>query len=179
MIGRNLSFAASLPFVVVLALLAGCDGSDAPDDLVRHARAEEITRITPAAEALANAVVATLDPSTLNDAEIRAVIGTGPRCEFRYTSAGRPVLAVAAQPEGQPLGGVVKLNGHLVRLEAEPASGATATPERLLLTASPVRMSIMPFVAAEGSTAGRREADLVFEVGEALRIGYGGYLSCR
>jgi len=84
--------------VALLGLLAGCDGSGAPDDVVEHPRAAEIARIVAAEEALANAVVATLDPHTMSDAEIRKALGTGPRCEFRYTNSGKPVLAVGAHP---------------------------------------------------------------------------------
>jgi hypothetical protein len=166
--------------VASLGLLAGCDGSGAPDDVVEHPRAAEIARIVPAEEALANVVVATLDPRTMNDAEIRKALGTGPRCEFRYTSSGKPVLAVGAQPIGPPLGGVVKLNGHLVPLEAAPANDVPRPDKGLLLTAGPIRMTIVPGPEGdEGNGVRRREAEMVFEVGESLRVGYRGYLGCR
>lgn len=182
-VARSLSAPAPAPLLAValLGLLAGCDGNIAPDDAVQHPRAAEIARIVPAEEALANAVVATLDPRTMNDAEIREVLGPGPRCEFRYTSSGLPVLAVGAQPSGPPLGGVVKLNGHLVPLEAAPAGGAPAPSGALLLAAGPIRMTILPEPeeGAEGRNGlRRREADMVFEVGESLRVGYRGYLGC-
>lgn len=170
---------ARLALAAALALLSSCDGNDAPDDVVRHPRAEEAARLATAEEALANAVTATLDPHTMNDAEIRTTIGTGPRCVFRYTSAGKPVLAVAPQSEGQPLSGVVKLNGHLVRLEASADQPASGTPGRLRLAAGPIRFSVVPLEAADsGDRTRRREADMVFEVGEELRVGYGGYLGC-
>jgi hypothetical protein len=167
--------------VAALGLLAGCDGSDAPDDVVQHPRAPEIARIVPAEVALANAEVAKLDPATMNDAEIRQAIGTAARCEFRYTSSGKPVLAVGDQPNGLPLGGVVKLNGHLVSLEAARADRAAGAAESLLLTAGPIRMTVTPD-RREGSEdrngMRRREADMVLEVGESLRVGYRGYLGC-
>lgn len=167
--------------VALLGLLAGCDGSIAPDDGAQHPRAAEIARIVPAEEALANAVVATLDPRTMNDAEIRKALGTGPRCEFRYTSSGLPVLAVGAAPSDPPLGGVVKLNGHLVPLAAVPVGSAPGPSGALLLAAGPIRMAIMPEPGegAEGRDGlRRREADMVFQVGESLRVGYRGYLGC-
>lgn len=164
-----------------LGLLAGCDGSGAPDDVVQHPRAPEIARIVPAEEALANAQVATLDPATMNDAEIRQAIGTGPRCEFRYTSSGKPVLAVSARADGPPLGGIVKVNGHLVALEAAPAGDEGGAANRLLLVAGPIRMTVTPDrgeQAAERGATTRRDADLVFEIGQNLRVGYSGYLNC-
>lgn len=172
---------ARLVLAFTLGLLAACDGNDAPDDVVRHPRAPETARILPAEEALANAEVAKLDPATMSDAEIREVIGTGLRCVYRYTSAGKPVLAVGAQPNGPPLGGVVKLNGNLVRLDATPAAGAGGATDNLRLTSGPIRIAVTPDPGEgteEGDGVRRREADLIFEIGENLRVGYRGYLGC-
>lgn len=171
-----------MPALMVLALgLAGCDQGGAPDDVVRHPRAAEIARITPAEEALANAQVPKLDPATMNDAEIRKALEAGPRCQFRYTSSGRPVLVVSAQPGGPGLGGVVKLNGHLVPLQATPAEGGGVPPGSLLLTAGPIRVTVTPDGGEQAAEAGvmpRREASMVFEVGQELKAGYRGYLGC-
>lgn len=165
----------------VLGPLAACDRDDAPDDAVRHPRAPGIVRIAPAGEALANAAIATLDPATMNDAQIRQAIGTGPRCVFRYTGAGKPVFAVSARPDGPPLVGVAKLNGHLVRLDAAAEGEAGRAGDTLRLTAGPVRMTIRPDpaeTAADRDGAQRREADMIFEVGESLKVGYRGYVDC-
>lgn len=163
-----------------LGLLAACDGKAAPDDAVQHPRAPEIPRIVTAEEALANTEVAKLDPAVMNDAEIRQLIGTGPHCVYRYTSSGKPVLAVNAPREGAPPGGGVKLNGHLVRLDAAPEGNAGAATERLRLAAGPIRIVLTPDAGerAEQGSGARREADMVFEVGESLRVGYRGYLGC-
>jgi hypothetical protein len=172
---------APVLLVALPALLAGCDGNDAPDDVVQHPRAPEIARIVAAEQALANVELAKLDPATMNDAEIRQAIGTGPFCLFRYTSSGKPVLAVGAQPNGAPLGAVVKLNGNLVRLDATGAEGTGGTADSLRLAAGPMRIMVTPDPGEGGDEADRvrrREADMVFEVGESLRAGYRGYLRC-
>ncbi|MDJ0391532.1 hypothetical protein QMO56_25855 [Roseomonas sp. E05] len=170
-----------LSLAALLGLLAGCDQNDAPDDAVQPPRAPEVARVVSADEAVANAVVATLDPATMNDAEIRQAVGAESHCAFRYTRSGRPVLAVRVQPDGPPLGGMLKLNGHLVSLEAPPADGPAGAADRFLLAAGPLRMTIMPD-RAEGAggpgAAAHREADMLFEIGESLRVGYRGYLDC-
>ncbi|PWS38878.1 hypothetical protein DFH01_06425 [Falsiroseomonas bella] len=151
-------------------LLGGCDGSDAPDDVVRPERAPRIATVVPVDQALENAHVPTLDPGTMNDAEIRLALGAGPLCMVQYTTVGGPVLAVSQDP-GAAGAGLVKFNGHLVRLEP-----AAAEPGWSRLQAGPVRLSVAPPLP-EG-VAPLQDAELVFEVGEELRVGYRGFLDC-
>ncbi len=92
--------------------LAGCSDSDAPDD-ARAQRAPNAD-VKASAQALDGAHVPTLDPATLNDAEIRKMIGSAAQCLARHTRAGPPVLALAIQADRRPGDGVVKLNGSLV-----------------------------------------------------------------
>lgn len=154
--------------VVVLAVLAGCGGNQAPDDNLAALHAPEIARIAPVSEALAGAHIPTLDPATMNDAEITKALGAGPLCEFRYTSDSRPVLAWKASPNSAAAG-VVKLNGHLVILES-------ASTRNLVLTAEPVRLTVNP--DREGTGPAVEEANVLFEVGSTLNVGYRGYYKC-
>lgn len=169
---------ARLALAAVLAVpgvLVGCGESDAPDDETNPVRATEAARIVSGGEALANAHISTLDPATLVDAEIGKVLGMGPRCEFRYTSSGKPVLALKAPPNADTSEGVVKLNGHLVILKPSPAQNA------IVLTAENVRLAIKTGTGGqieEPASSTQREADLIFEVGDELRVGYRGYLRC-
>lgn len=164
--------------VVAIGVLTGCSESGAPDDAPSNA--PEIATVKTAAQALEGAHVPTLDPGTLNDAQIGKVIGTRPRCTFRYTSSGRPVLVAGLKPDGSPELGLIKLNGSLVPLQ--PGGAATEiAPGGFLLVAEPVRLSVQPQPeAATSALAGgqRVEAEMVFEVGQDLRVGYGGYLDC-
>lgn len=173
---------ARLAFVVGLGMLvAGCKENEAPDDDLTSIRAPEIARIVPAQEALAGANIPTLDPAPMNDAEIRKALGAGPLCEFRYTAAGRPVLAVSTQPDRAPRGGFIKLNGSMVPLSPAPVEGASEAASALLLVADPIRMTVAPDGAEQTSddTGGqRREANAVLEVGQSFRVGYRGYLDC-
>lgn len=167
--------------VLVFGLLAGCAENDAPDDDLKAIRPPEIARIVPAGEALVGAHVPTLDPSTMNDAEIAKSLAKGPRCDFRYTTAGAPVLAVRTEPTGAALSAIVKLNGQLVPLEPAHEESAKAPADQLLMASEPVRIMIQPDAARMRmgrNGAERREANMIFEVGERLRAEYRGYLDC-
>jgi hypothetical protein len=160
--------------VASMGLLVGCSRNEAPDDAVNPAVGTEIARVLPAAEILAGADVPTLDPHTMAEAEIEKVIGTGPRCEFHYTSSGDPVLGVAREPaEGSPAG-VVMLNGSLLALQSAPAESG------LVLAADEVRFTV---TAGDGegitpSPSSLQDATLVFQVGDRLTVGYRGYYGC-
>jgi hypothetical protein len=166
---------AHLAVVLALGALAGCGEEDAPDDDISAIRPPEIARIAPANEAIAGTHIPTLDPATMVDAEIQKVLGVDPRCEFRYTSAGRPVLAARTPSNGDAAQGVVKLNGHLVALRPTSTDGA------LVLSADRIRLTITADDAGQAGGLGdarRREADLIFEVGDSVRVGYRGYYNC-
>lgn len=164
---------ARMLLLLAMAALPGCDGSDAFDDDVRVERPPQIARILPADQAIAGAHIPTLDPHTLKDAEIRLAIGPGPLCSFHYTRAGPPVLAVRGPSEGGP--GVLKVNGNLVVLQPEAA--APESGERMRLAAAPMRVTLAP--AGKAASGAWREADMVFEIGDALRVGYRGHVACR
>jgi hypothetical protein len=158
--------------VTALGVLAGCGNSQAPDDDLTAIHAPEVARIVPAGEALAGAHIPTLDPAPMNDAEIGKALGAGARCEFRYTSEGRPVLAWQIPTDGAGVG-VVKLNGHLVILKSAPTSGD------LVLTDDQIRLTINADREGTGRAVARQqETDVIFEVGSRLRAGYRGYYKC-
>lgn len=166
---------AHFTLVFMLGIFAGCSESDAPDDELNPVSVPEVARIVPASEALAGAQVPSLDPATMNAAEIEKALGTGPHCEFRYTNEGKPVLAVKALSDGNAAVGVVKLSGSLVILRAASASGD------LVLQAGEVHVALAPDLeeqVEEPDDAQAREATVVFEVGNSLRVGYRGYYKC-
>ena len=170
-----------LPLCLAAALLAACSGNEAPDDELRHIKPPEAARIMPAGEALAGAHVPTLDPATLHEAEIRKALASGPRCDFRYTSTGKPVLAIRLTAGESVSEGVVKLNGHLIVLRPSSELRAGEATEGFLLLADPVRIRVSPDQKKQGVTqtgVERREANVTFELGEDLWAGYRGYLDC-
>jgi hypothetical protein len=171
-------FRWSLCFAV--ALLLGCSENEAPDDELHPVKAAEIARIVPAREALAGAHVPTLDPATMHEAEVRKALGAGSRCDFRYTSTGKTVLAIS-QSDATSGRAVVKLNGHLVMLTQAPQASSGEPTVRFLLFADPIRITIDPDQQAqngERTNLRRREANMIFEIAQSLRVGYRGYLDC-
>lgn len=165
----------ALLLAAATAALAGCGESATPDDAVEAIRPPGIARVRSAREAVEGARIRTLDPGTMNDAQITRAIGPGPRCQFRYTSAGKPVLAMAVSAGGVARQAVLKVNGDLVLLA--PVEGGRQPAGATVLAADPIRVSIRP--VADGREAeGRQEAEMIFEIGEQLRVGYRGYLGC-
>ncbi|WP_119681929.1 hypothetical protein [Indioceanicola profundi] len=181
--GRHSKHARRAPLLLVLlsGLLTGCGEADRADDEITPVKAEEIARIIPAAEALSGAHIPTLDPMTMTDAEIRKALGTGPRCVFRYTSAGRPVLALGLAESGELSDGLAKLNGSLIQLQLGPAEGNVDKLGGVRLVADPVRLTLQPDPGEAPELQDgmqRREANLVFEIAQSVRVGYRGYVDC-
>ena len=164
------------PPLCVGLLVAACGQSAAPDDPT--ALPTEVADVRSAGEAVEGAHVPTLDPATLNDAEIGKIIGDRPHCTFRYTSSGRPVVVAGLNPDGKVAAGLVKLNGHLVPLEPASAS-ETSAGRGFRLAAPPLRLSVQRSNGASGAADEQAAADMVFEVGQRLKVGYGGFLTCR
>lgn len=159
--------------LIALSACAGC-GSESPDDQMNPLRGQDIPRLVSAQEALGTSEIATIDPHTMNDAEISKVLGEGPFCAFRYVSDGNPVLAWKRQSNGSSVA-VVKINGVLVGLRPESTKNANA------FVADAIRLTLLPEDTQqnEASDVGRpRKAKLLFEIDQQLRIGYGGYSVC-
>jgi hypothetical protein len=171
--GAQESGAPAVALLIALGVLAGCGEDAGPDDVTNPVHSPEIARVLPAGKAIAGAHVAMLDPATMVDAEIDNVLGPDSRCEFRYTSEGRPVLAAKAAAGGEAPAGVVKLNGHLVPLQREAADA-----QLIALRSGEVRLTVTPDGGAPVDDARQREANATFEVGSKLRVGYRGYYRC-
>lgn len=165
--------------ITAALFLASCAESDAPDDETNPVRSPEISRILPAEDALVGANISTLDPATMNDAEIRKVLGPSSHCVFRYTSSGKPVLALTNSAAARQATGVVKVNGGLLRLQLERGR-ADGSGHAIVMAAGPARAVLTPLAANEldGRVSKRREMNLVFEIDTRLNVGYRGYFEC-
>jgi hypothetical protein len=164
----------TLAALTVAVALAGCS-NDAVDDELTPMRSADIPHVVSAQKAVSTAHVSTLDPETMNDAEVTKALGEGAFCAFRYASDGKPVLAWKQPTQGAAGTAVVKLNGLLVPLERQEKQGAAQ------FTADDIVMSLgSPQAPAVKSPnlARPTQATLTFEIRQKLRVGYGGYTVC-
>ncbi|MBB4054067.1 hypothetical protein GGR20_003743 [Devosia subaequoris] len=174
MITRSPRIHPALALLAVTVLLTGCSRNDAADDAVNPRVGSSVARLVSAAEILAGANIPTLDPHTMADAQIKEIIGAGPRCAFHYTSSGDPVLGTAREPAQDVPAGVVMLNGNLVALQSAPAEAG------LVLVADEIRFTI---TSGNGdsttpSPSSMEDATLVMHIGDQLTVGYRGYYGC-
>ncbi|MBM9593410.1 DUF305 domain-containing protein [Roseitranquillus sediminis] len=118
-------------------------------------------------DAIGRALISTLDPSPMPEAEAEQILEPGPRCVFNRSPETDPILW-AAEEGGQA---AMKLNGVLVPLEAgEESDGGFA------FTAPGVTMTVRPL----GEEADwRSDAELVFAMEQGLTVGYRGFWACE
>ncbi|MBU1209887.1 MAG: hypothetical protein KJ587_01275 [Alphaproteobacteria bacterium] len=180
---RTVNSGLLLSFSLLVFVLTGCSQTPSAGDETTPAQSHTVAQVVSPAEALQGAVIATVDPATLVEHEIKQVVTSNSRCEFRYTSAGRPVLAVAISPNGEAERGVLKLNGNLIALDpksAEPAADRLA--QLASLSAGRMTAVVRQVVESSGTVrkgVQRRLAHMVFEIGsDELKVGYRGYYDC-
>lgn len=170
-----------LVFALLTSLALGaCNRGDPGEGKALSERTAEVAKIIPAQDAISGAEVRKLDPSTMRSSEIRNSLDAGARCEFKYSSWGDPVLALRMGQNGAaPSRGVLKLNGKLVMLDPLPST--SGFEKGIELRADPVRV-ILSGISASGIVLrpglGVQDADLLFEIGQELKVGYRGYLRC-
>lgn len=120
------------------------------------------------ADALANTLIAELDPAPLPGNEADEVLPAGPRCAFNRSPETDPILHAAADGSAA----VMKLNGVIVSLQSQGQPGAGETT----FAAPGVSMSVRPL----GSEADwRSDAELVFKLDQGLTVGYRGFYDCQ
>tara|TARA_A100001391_G_scaffold192940_1_gene167621 strand:- start:1948 stop:2559 length:612 start_codon:yes stop_codon:yes gene_type:complete len=152
--------------------LADRDDGGAPDDAIDPALGDEPAEFMTAEAALEGAEVAGLDPATLDDVQIKEGLAGTRRCVFRYTSEGDPVFALDPDADGEEAG-LLKVNGALIRMAL-----ASSSEEMLTYEAGDVGITLTSEQQAQGPDADQREATMIFEIGNELRVGYGGYYRC-
>ncbi|BAP79898.1 V-type H(+)-translocating pyrophosphatase [Pseudomonas sp. MT-1] len=156
------------------ALLLTACGDPAPGEGVKKPMMSgPPPEVVGAREAVGTPDIPTIDPQTLDAAEIEKVLVAGPRCLFAYTAESPPVVAlrVTGDSAGQ---GVVKVHGRLVKLAAQRADAGG-----FALSADGMSVKIQPADAGdEARPTELREADMLFELEQGLRVGYRGWYRC-
>jgi hypothetical protein len=162
-----------LLMLVATLLLAAC-GDPAPGEgMKKPPMSDPQPEIVSARKAVNTPDIPTIDPQTLDTAEIAKVLRGGPLCVFAHTAESPPVVALEATKENGALG-VVKIHGRLVKLTVRRTeSGAFA------LSADGMAVEIKPASNDDGArSAELHEADMHFELEQGLRVGYRGWYRC-
>ncbi len=119
-------------------------------------------------DALANTLITELDPAPMTEAEAGQVLDAASGCAFDRSPESDPILHVAADGSA----GAMKLNGVIVRLEAQGETDAGG----IALSAPGASLTVRPL----GDEAGwRSDAELVFAFDEGPTLGYRGFYGCQ
>lgn len=157
------------------ALISSCnmDSSPAVENPTTGLR-DTGTKLVPAQRAIQQAELAGTDLGSMNDAEVAKVVQPGPHCSFSFVAGGKPVLiAIPGGASGSR--SYVKLHGNLVELTGTDADLSNLS-NGAAFRADGMRVAVAPLGRPAGTSA--READLVFELQQGLRVGYGGFYTC-
>ncbi|WP_127524628.1 DUF305 domain-containing protein [Mesorhizobium sp. Z1-4] len=117
-------------------------------------------------DALANTLIAELDPAPLSASEAGAVLKTEPVCTFNTSPETDPILWITADGAA-----AMKFNGVLLGLETEndPQPGSVA------LSTTGAAVTVRPL----GDEADwRQDSELVFQLDQGLTVGYRGFYGC-
>ncbi|KFB09271.1 DUF305 domain-containing protein [Nitratireductor basaltis] len=118
-------------------------------------------------DALNRVQIASLDLAPMPEDEANEVLQAGERCTFRRSQESEPILWTT----GDGAGAAAKLNGVLLSLEGNEGR-ADAAEE---FASDGITITVGPFDEDDDP---RKEAELVFELSEGLRVGYTGYYAC-
>ena len=161
--------------------LEAAESPPASEEGRNRSRGEEaLPEVVPAEEALGSPNLSTLDPTTMDEAEIAQVFPAGQQCGFSYTQAGSPILAVAFSGAGVPASGVVKIHGRLVEVRAGRVDDMEALINGARFAANGMQLRLAPvssdFEEQNGSAVAA--AELHFALEQGLEVGYRGWLTC-
>jgi len=169
---------AKLLLLPISAMLLSACGDPAPEEgMEKPPMKGPAPVVVGAKEAVQLPDIPTIDPQTLDEAEVRKVLGAGPYCSFAYTAESSPITAFGDPGQGAAAGkGMVKIHGRLVELSAQRAEAGT-----IGLIAEGMKLDINivePSGQDDMNATERREADMHFELEQGLRVGYRGWYSC-
>ncbi len=133
--------------------------------------------IVSAQEAVQSPDIPTIDPMTLDDAEVDKVLAKTPRCSFSYTAASQPVFVMGTNADS--VAGVIKLHGKLVKLSGSEISSDNL-PNGGIFIAEPITITIEPLQKEVKTSQNEQnvQAEMHFELRQGLKVGYEGWIKC-
>lgn len=164
--------------LMAVMLLAAC-GDPAPGEGVDEPHAQDTApEIMSASEAVRTPEISTIDLQTMDAAEFEEVIGTDSRCSFTYTRASAPafVASVTSQDGAE---GAIKIHGKLVRIVAREVKTVDDLVQGTTFTADGLRVHVSPRPKEDNAGGQPRQANVVLELEQGLKVGYRGWYACR
>ncbi|MBX7271808.1 MULTISPECIES: DUF6692 family protein [Pseudomonadaceae] len=175
---------AILPKTIMttFALALTACGDPAPGEgLDKPTMRPPLPEVVSARDAIGSPDIPSIDPQTLDQAEVDKVLGSGPYCTFVYTAESPPVVAIKHDGESGGAKGVIKIHGKLVQLSSEPTQGYSALFGGASLAAESINVNVAlgKDGAVQKPTGEKSIADLNFELDQGLMIGYRGWYACE
>lgn len=172
---NSLVFAA--PAAALLMLGACTDNDVAGNDRGAEAAAETPpAQLAPASQAINQASLSKVYPGTLKREEITRVMASDSICQYAFTRAAKPVLAVGSPDGSGAVRGVMKLNGKLVALSSQPGGGDEGA---ISLAADGVAVSVTPLGGDAVNPGEEQDAVLKFKLDGVTELGFRGRYGCK
>ena len=132
-------------------------------------------KVMSAADAINKPDIATIDPTTLAEPEIRKVLTSETRCDFMYTYEGKPIFSVAINENGK-VQGVMKIHGVLVSLTSTTIDSFKSLRNGGQFYAAPIQFTVQRSTEA---SEGDQSAIAHFRINDQLNVGYKGFYRCN
>lgn len=180
--------ASSLPRIVLpgsimtFALLLTACGDPAPGEgLDKPTMRAPLPEVVSARDAIRRPDIPSIDPQSLDQAEVEKVLGSGPYCTFVYTAESPPVVAIKHDGESGGAKGVIKIHGKLVQLSSDPIPGYSALRKGPSLAADSIKVNVAlgEDGAVQGPSGEKSTANLEFSLDQGLKVGYRGWYTCE
>lgn len=171
---------ALIAALAAMALNVAACGDPAPGEGVDKPHEQKtMPAVVSASEAINSPHIPSIDLQSMDEAEYEKVLPGALACSFSYSLSAPPVLAIS-MAEG-PAAGVVKIHGRLVETHAQHAVTLQTLPEGATFVADGLRLEVIPdrdeSIRHRDGTM-QREANLVFELEQGLKVGYRGWYAC-
>ena len=164
--------------MLIAAVLTGCADPAPGEGMENPMMQKPLPELASAQDAVSSPDIPTIDPQTLQTAEIVKVLGNVPQCAFRYTAESPPILAIGDSDQGVGSQAVTKIHGRLVQLSSDRKPSYESLQEGLSFTADGMTMRMVSDEPEKVKSGKQVTAELHFSLQQGLNVGYLGWYEC-